>query len=120
MKGYLVKILVLLFALMLTLALFTACTKNNDGDKENISGSVAIDQTIYSYIVNEDGTTCTITAVEGDISADWVFPSSLDGYAVTIIGDYAFFEGYMDGLYEKDMNIHLKNYKIYILILILS
>ena len=90
MKGYLVKILVLLFALMLTLALFTACTKNNDGDKENISGSVAIDQTIYSYIVNEDGTTCTITAVEGDISADWVFPSSLDGYAVTIIGDYAF------------------------------
>lgn len=23
-------------------------------------------------------------------------------------GDYVFFEGYMDGLYEKDMNIHLK------------
>ena len=45
----------------------------------------------FVYSVNEDGTTCTITAYEGVQDGNLVIPDSIDGYAVTAIGDGAFY-----------------------------
>ncbi len=45
----------------------------------------------YTYTVNEDGTTATITKYNGSDS-EVIIPETLDGYTVTIIGDSAFFD----------------------------
>ena len=43
----------------------------------------------FSYDINDDGITCTITAYNGE-GGDVIIPSALDGYTVTSIGDDAF------------------------------
>lgn len=45
----------------------------------------------FSYEVNPDGKTCTVTNFEGRQEGDLVIPETLDGYSVTAIADYAFY-----------------------------
>ncbi|MGM9644362.1 MAG: leucine-rich repeat domain-containing protein, partial [Eubacteriales bacterium] len=44
-----------------------------------------------AYNVNSDGTTCTITGIGTYTDTNLVIPSTIDGYCVTSIGDYAFY-----------------------------
>ena len=43
----------------------------------------------FSYSVNDDGTTATITGYNGT-ETDVIIPSVIDGYTITSIGYYAF------------------------------
>ncbi|MBO5035703.1 MAG: leucine-rich repeat domain-containing protein [Clostridia bacterium] len=45
----------------------------------------------FTYTVNDDGETATITGFVGEESGDLIIPSEIDGYTVTSIGDYAFY-----------------------------
>ena len=45
----------------------------------------------FSYKVNPDEKTCTVTNFEGKQSGDLIIPETLDGYTVTAIEDYAFY-----------------------------
>ena len=47
----------------------------------------------FEYTVNEEGT-ATITGFVGEESGDLVIPDEIDGYAVTAIGNDAFFDCY--------------------------
>lgn len=53
--------------------------------------------TAFTYTVNEDGTTCTITGFSGKESGDLVIPAVIDGYTVTVIGNSAFTYSNFDG-----------------------
>ena len=57
----------------------------------------AASETIFSYTVNEDGATCTITGFTGKESGDLTIPASMDGYPVTGIGNSAFTYANFDG-----------------------
>ena len=46
---------------------------------------------VFSYSVNNDGTSCTITNFEGKEEGDLVIPKTIDGYTVTAIKDFAFY-----------------------------
>ena len=46
---------------------------------------------VFSYSVNKDGNTCTITNFEGKQMGDLIIPETLDGYTVTAIKDFAFY-----------------------------
>ncbi|MBQ4592072.1 MAG: leucine-rich repeat domain-containing protein, partial [Clostridia bacterium] len=48
----------------------------------------------FEYSVNEDGRTATITGFVGTVTGDLVIPEKIDGYTVTSIGDYAFYNCY--------------------------
>ena len=45
----------------------------------------------FSYKVNPDGKTCTITNFEGRQEGDLIIPESIDGYTVTAIEAYSFY-----------------------------
>lgn len=45
----------------------------------------------FTYTVNSDGETITITGFVGEQTGDLIIPSEIDGYTVTTIGDYAFY-----------------------------
>lgn len=45
----------------------------------------------FTYRVNSDGKTCTITGYEGKESGDLTIPGKLDSYTVTAIDGYAFY-----------------------------
>ena len=45
----------------------------------------------FSYRVNDDGKTCTLTNYEGTESGDLTIPETLDGYTVTAIDGFAFY-----------------------------
>ena len=53
--------------------------------------------TTFTYTVNTEGTTCTITGFNGKESGDLTIPSSIDGYTVTAIGNSAFTYTNFDG-----------------------
>ena len=46
----------------------------------------------YTYTVNLDGVSCTVTGYTNAIATDITIPTTLDGFTVTKIGEYAFSE----------------------------
>ncbi|MDO5118239.1 MAG: leucine-rich repeat protein, partial [Eggerthellaceae bacterium] len=48
-------------------------------------------EAVFTYSVNPDGETCTITGYEGPQSGDLVIPTKIDGLTVTAIGEAAFY-----------------------------
>lgn len=48
----------------------------------------------FTYSVNSDGVSVTITGYTGEQSGDLVIPDTLDGYTVTAIGDSAFYHNF--------------------------
>ncbi len=66
------------------------------GDTTDFSYTVA-DSTydpkngVFSYSINNDGKSCTITNFEGKQGGDLIIPEMLDGYIVTAIEDFAFY-----------------------------
>ncbi|MBR5779502.1 MAG: leucine-rich repeat protein, partial [Clostridia bacterium] len=44
-----------------------------------------------AYTVNDDGITCTVTGIGTCSDSELIFPSEIDGYKVTSIGDLAFY-----------------------------
>ncbi len=44
----------------------------------------------FSYVVNSDGKTATVTGYVGNGESDLIIPSEIDGYIVTTIGAFAF------------------------------
>ncbi len=66
------------------------------GDTTDFSYTVAVstynpEKGVFSYSVNNDGKTCTITNFEGKQGGDLIIPETLDGYIVTAIEDFAFY-----------------------------
>lgn len=50
----------------------------------------AIGSVAYTYNVNSDGKSCTITGVTGFSGKELILPATLDGHSVTAIGEKAF------------------------------
>ena len=53
--------------------------------------AVYVDAPKLAYMVNADGTTCTITGLGTITDTDIVIPEKIDGYTVTAIGERAFY-----------------------------
>ena len=68
----------LLLCCVVIAALFSGCA------------AMAEEDPVFTYTVNDDGLTATITAATGDISGTLSIPAELDGYTVTAIGAEAF------------------------------
>lgn len=88
------KFISVLLLLALILCLFSACGENEKSavTEPTLEPFTPIDDNPlkFVYTVNEDGRTCTITKYSPNAPADLVIPSTIDGYKVTAIGDYAF------------------------------
>ena len=52
--------------------------------------SFAIDNGTWTYDINSDGTSITLTGCSGSCPKDLTIPAIIDGYSTTIIGTYAF------------------------------
>lgn len=66
------------------------------GDTTDFSYTVASstynpEKGVFSYSVNNDGKSCTITNFEGKQGGDLIIPEMLDGYTVTAIKDFSFY-----------------------------
>lgn len=83
-------------------ALVTEFPEHADGQYQYTGGTTDFSYTVaastytpgsgkFSYRVNGDGKTCTITNYEGKESGDLTIPGKLDGYTVTAIDGYAFY-----------------------------
>lgn len=72
---------------------------NSDGDtavEENLASTLSSDKDtvssygVLTYVVNLDGTSCTITDCDETVTGTVVIPEKIDGYSVTTIGEGAF------------------------------
>jgi hypothetical protein len=64
----------------------------------------AVDNGTWTYEVNSDNTSITITGTSGDTPIDLVIPDVTDDYDVRGIGKEAFFDGAEKTLIPKDQD----------------
>ena len=96
MKKMLIAVL-LLFAVLVTVPCFAYAETSGD----------------YEYAVNNDGTTCEITAYSGE-GGNVVIPSTLGGYTVTSIGGSAFsYSDILTGIVIPASVTNIDKYAIY-------
>lgn len=83
------RLLTLAIVICLLACLFTACGTNVDADNKDddpVEYSVGL-----AYSVNTGGGTCTITGTGTCIDSEISIPKEIDGYTVTAIAPYAFY-----------------------------
>ena len=83
------RLLTLAIVICLLACLFTACDTNVDADNKDddpVEYSVGL-----AYSVNTGGGTCTITGTGTCIDSEISIPKEIDGYTVTAIAPYAFY-----------------------------
>lgn len=67
-------------------------------DVDEIKKSQHMGDSLFTYTVNDDGTTCTVTGNAGGQSGNLAIPETIDGYTVTAIANSAFaYSEYFNG-----------------------
>ena len=84
------KKIILIIAIMLLVILSTSLTACDTG-KSNKSDETIIYSEGLAYSVNTGGETCTITGTGTCIDAEISIPEEIDGYTVTAIAPFAFY-----------------------------